>query len=134
MNSWNAWLLHETSQVVLSGAMGGIVRWLTLRERLSSGIVSVIVGAICAVYLGPLVQPLLAPFVQVVLTEQVSRASFTGFIVGIGGITFSGFIIDLIKAKRIEMKPKSDTAEPTTLGNKLSDIYGETENKKGSQS
>ncbi len=133
MDKWNAWLLQETAQVILSGAMGGVVRWLTLRERFSVGIVSVIVGAICAVYLGPLVQPILAPFVQVVLTEQVSRSSFTGFIVGIGGITFSGFIIDIIRAKRREAEPKLSPDDQKVLGAKLREIYGEIDDAKGSR-
>lgn len=97
------WLLTEKAQVIISGTLGGVVRWLTLRERCTEGLVSVIVGAICAVYLGPLVEPILKPFVQVILTEQISRSSFTGFIVGIGGITFAGFVIDVVRAKRREV-------------------------------
>lgn len=127
MDEINSWLLKETVQVILSGAMGGVVRWLTLKERASSGIVSIIVGAICAVYLGPLVQPILAPFIQVVLTEQVSRASFTGFIVGIGGISISGFIIDVIRARREEAKAKLPKSDLDVLGAKLKELYAEIE-------
>lgn len=103
MNDLWKWMLAETPQVVISGALGGLVRWMTLRERFSVGTVSVTVGAICAVYLGPIVQPILNPFVQVILTEQVSRSSFTGFLVGIGGITLSGFFIDVVRARRREV-------------------------------
>jgi fluoride ion exporter CrcB/FEX len=103
MHEFPSWILNEKVQVIISGALGGLVRWLTLRERFPAGVVSVVVGSICSVYLGPLVQPILNPFVQVVLTEQVSRSSFTGFLVGIGGITFSGFVIDVIRARRKEV-------------------------------
>lgn len=120
-----AWLATETGQVITSGAMGGVVRWLTLREPVTSGFASIVVGAICAMYLGPLVQPMLAPFVQVVLTEQVSRASFTGFIVGIGGISLSGFVIDMIRAKRRETAPRISVDDQRVLGAKLREIYGE---------
>jgi fluoride ion exporter CrcB/FEX len=138
VNEFYAWLLTEKAQVIVSGGLGGIVRWLTLREKMSDGFVSVVVGAICALYLGPLVQPILAPFIQVVLTEAVSRASFTAFIVGLGGITFSGFVIDMVKAKRGEVrrsermarKPSPHEVQPLPptvlhhLGRELRAYYG----------
>ena len=52
------WLWTEPGKAALAGALGGIVRWVTLREHWRDGVLSLLVGSICAVYLGPLVAPL----------------------------------------------------------------------------
>lgn len=107
MHDEYSWLFGTKAQVILSGALGGVVRWLTLKESVPAGIVSVIVGAICAVYLGPIVEPMLAPFVKVVLVEEQGRASFAGFILGMTGITVSGFVIDVMRARKREAERKA---------------------------
>lgn len=90
----------EIVRLALSGMLGGVVRWLTLREGWRQGLASVVVGAICAVYLGPLVVPLLAPIVGGLVVEANGRSSLSGFLIGAGGTTFSGFLIDVWRIRR----------------------------------
>ena len=97
-------LLGDKGSTILAGALGGVVRWITLKERLREGIASVVCGAICAVYLGPIIRPAITPLIGSFVLEEASRSAFGGFILGLGGITVSGFVIDFIKgwARRTE--------------------------------
>jgi hypothetical protein len=87
---WNAY-----GQLILAGAAGGIVRWLTLREGWWQGITSVVIGAILAVYIGPHAVWMLSPVITFVGGTPESVMGLGGFIVGVGGIVVSGFLIDL---------------------------------------
>lgn len=90
-------MLAEKGSTILAGALGGVVRWITLKETAKEGAASVICGAICAVYLGPLIQPAITPLLGTFVVEEASRSAFGGFILGLGGITVSGFVIDFLK-------------------------------------
>lgn len=104
-------LLGEKGSAVLAGALGGVVRWITLKERPREGIASVIVGAICAVYLGPIIRPAITPLIGSFVLEEASRSAFGGFILGLGGITVSGFVIDFLKGWA--RRPDRDKGEQT---------------------
>lgn len=99
----------EKAQVILAGAAGGVVRWLTLRQNWKDGMVAIIVGAICATYISPLAFPILDPMLKVVISDFVQRATFAGFIVGLGGIGLAGFILDTISSFRRERKNEKDS-------------------------
>lgn len=86
--------------VVLAGALGGLVRWLTLRSHPLDGIIAIVVGAIAAGYLGPLAEPAMDALLGGVIVEESSRASFGGFIIGLGGVSITGFVMDFWRAKR----------------------------------
>lgn len=90
-------ILGGTGATVLAGALGGVVRWITLKENAREGLASIVCGAICAVYLGPIIRPALTPLLGSFVLEEASRAAFGGFILGLGGITVSGFVIDFLK-------------------------------------
>ncbi len=96
------WLLSEPGKAALAGALGGIVRWVTLREHWRDGILSLLVGAICAVYLGPLVAPILEPVIGK-LAPGGDTVGFSAFVVGIGGMSISGLLIDVFRARRAEV-------------------------------
>jgi hypothetical protein len=96
------WLGTEPGKAALAGALGGIVRWVTLREHWRDGILSLLVGAICAVYLGPLVAPILEPVIGN-LAPGGDTAGFSAFIVGIGGMSISGLLIDIFRARLAEV-------------------------------
>lgn len=98
-----AWLFSEQGRAAIAGAAGGIVRWVTLREHWKDGSLSLVVGAICAIYLGPLVAPMLEPVIGEI-APQSDAAGFSSFVVGLGGISLSGFLIDVIRARRAETK------------------------------
>lgn len=103
-----AWLLGEKGQIAIAGALGGIVRWLSLREDWQSGLISIIVGAICALYLAPLAIPTIEPLIGKIVVDSASRAGFSGFLIGIGGIAVSGFVIDLWKARTRQVKREKE--------------------------
>lgn len=89
----------DGASAVVAGAAGGVVRWVTLRNDWKEGFSAIIVGALCALYLGPIVTPLLEPVVGVIAPEGDS-SGFSSFVVGLGGISLSGWIIDIIRARR----------------------------------
>ncbi|KAF0137428.1 MAG: hypothetical protein FD152_479 [Xanthobacteraceae bacterium] len=108
MQDFFAWLLTEKAQAAVSGAMGGVVRWLSLREDWRSGFISVVVGAICSLYLGPIALPVLEPVLGKMVVDPASRAGLSGFLIGLGGIAVSGFLIDLWQAHRLLKRKKAD--------------------------
>ena len=87
--------------MALAGAFGGAVRWMSIREDIKSGIISILVGSICSVYLSPLAIPMLEPILGKLVIDESARAGFSGFLLGVGGIAVSGFIIDVWKSRRI---------------------------------
>lgn len=95
----SAWVHTDAGQAALAGAAGGMVRWLTLREKPRDGLVSLAVGCLCALYLGPLVEPLLQPVVGA-LTHDQGADGFSSFVVGLGGIGLAGFVIDVMRSFR----------------------------------
>ena len=99
-----AWLFSPVVKLAIAGALGGVVRWLTLKQPLLDGLVSVIVGSICAVYIGPAIQPLLRPVVDFAGVDADAMQGLGGFLVGIGGILVSGFILDLWQLRRKLLK------------------------------
>lgn len=94
-----AWLGTDIGKAVLAGALGGLVRWLTLREHWREGVAALIVGAVCAVYLGPLVEPILAP-VFGAITPDKRADEFSSFVVGLGGVGLVGMMIETTRAFR----------------------------------
>lgn len=92
------WLFSDAGKAAVAGALGGLVRWITLREKPREGLGALIVGAICALYLGPIVEPILEPAIGRIAPDNDS-AGFASFVVGLGGISLAGFVIDVIKAR-----------------------------------
>lgn len=88
------WITNtETWTAAFAGALGGVVRWVTLRADWREGVGAIIVGSICALYLGPLVEPLLEPVVGAI-APQSDSTGFSGFIVGLGGISLTGWLLE----------------------------------------
>lgn len=96
---WN-WVMSIKGEAAVAGAAGGIVRWATLREDWKTGATSLIVGMLCAVYLSETgAGAIEAAFKTFGLTKSIDKGA-AGFIVGIGGVTISGFVLDVIKVFR----------------------------------
>lgn len=109
----------EKGSTILAGALGGVVRWITLKERIREGIASVCAGAICAVYLGPVIQPAITPLIGSFVLEEAARVSFGGFVLGLGGITVAGFLIDFLKGwarRSIDKDDPPGTKPPAKKG------------------
>lgn len=99
-----AWLFSPAAKLAIAGALGGVVRWLTLKQPPLDGLISVVVGAICAVYIGPAIHPILRPVIDLAGVEMDAAQGLGGFLVGIGGILVSGFFLDLWQLRRKLLK------------------------------
>ena len=87
----------KTVAAAVAGAAGGVVRWLTLRERLwPEGVINTVVGSLSALYLGPLAEPML----EKVLGQFDGGENLGSFLIGLGGMTVSNIIIDAWAARR----------------------------------
>ncbi len=93
------WMMNDTTAAAIAGALGGVVRWLTLRHDWREGAVAIVVGSICAIYLGPLVEPLLDPVIGRIAPDN-DATGFASFITGLGGISIAGLILDVINVRR----------------------------------
>ena len=99
------WVFGEKGQVLLAGAAGGIIRWMTLRQSWQEGLISIFSGAICAFYLGPLGTWIFRP----IFDEPEQQATMSGFVVGFIGLGIAGFIMDMWKRrKRIFFSEEDD--------------------------
>ncbi len=87
-------------QTGIAGTLGGAVRWMTLRSDWRTGLIGLVVGGISSLYLSPLVRPILGPLVGLLTYDPFQTANFSGFVVGISGITITGLIMDIIAARR----------------------------------
>lgn len=106
-NDFFQWLATDPGRMAVAGALGGIVRGLTLRESWSERVVSLLVGSICALYLGPIVSPIIEPFIKVVAPSG-DILGFSSFVVGLSGITFSRLLIAVVAARRKEIEQGKD--------------------------
>ena len=107
----------DKTQLIIAGALGGLVRWLTLRDHWADGLISIIVGAISSLYLSPLALPALTPFLGNLGMPPESVTGLSGFLLGIGGITASGFFIDVWRARRRFLKQQA--VEPQFTGGEV---------------
>lgn len=96
----------------IAGSLGGLVRWLALSERPQRGIISIIVGGLCAIYLSPLVGPLIDPVIRVAISDPVSRADFAGFVVGLSGIGAARFIMGILSRRARDIEAQDDDEPP----------------------
>lgn len=101
------WLGSDPGRAALAGALGGIVRWLTLRHSWKEGVVTLIVGGICAMYLGPLALPLIEPFIAKVAPTG-DAGGLSSFLIGMGGISISGLVLDMFDRRRRGIKGEED--------------------------
>ncbi len=106
-NDYWSWIMTDQARTALAGAAGGIVRWVTLRERWQDGAASLLVGSICALYVGPFVNPLIKPMIGDLAPNGDSNG-FASFIVGLGGISVAGLLIDLIRTRATKVKEGDD--------------------------
>lgn len=102
----NAMSQYPVLGQAIAGAAGGVVRTLTPPHGKPWEIIpNVVVGALCAVYLGPVALAMLQNVSGVEISDQGNNLG--AFLVGLFGMTLTGFLIDLLKIaheKRQEAK------------------------------
>lgn len=93
----------------VAGAAGGVVRTLTPPHGKPWEIIpNVVIGALCAVYLGPVALGMLQSLTGVEITEQGNNLG--AFLVGLFGMTLTGFMIDALKIAREKRQETDDDA------------------------
>jgi len=102
-----SWIGSEPGKAALAGALGGIVRWITLKPSWREGAGTLLVGAICAVYLGPIALPIIESTVGKIVPGG-DMAGLSSFLVGIGGISLSGLVLDIFERRRRDLKGDND--------------------------
>ena len=102
-------MTHDLTRGFAIGALGGVVRWLTLRHTWQEGLVTIIVGGICAMYLGPLAIPILEPFIETIAPAG-DPGGLSSFLIGMGGISISGLILDIFDRRRRDVDKGGDDA------------------------
>ncbi len=99
-----------TTSTAIAGAAGGVVRWFTTREKMwPDGLINVVVGAICAVYLTPIVVPVIEPVVGKIVASPDQISGLSGVVIGIGGLSVSGFIMDLWRTRTARLTANKDS-------------------------
>jgi len=107
-----SWLNSPITKLALAGALGGVVRWATLKQPPFDGLISVVVGCICAIYVGPAINPIMRPVIDLAGIDLEAAQGLGGFLVGIGGILVSGFFLDLWQLRRRLLKQGGSTDGP----------------------
>lgn len=101
------WLASDGGHAALAGALGGVVRWLTLQHSWREGITTLVVGSICAIYIGPLALPILEQTLGKIV-QNGDMAGLASFLTGIGGLSLSGIVIDVFHRRRAEILKDGD--------------------------
>ena len=91
---WFASIITGKEPVIVAGAAGGVVRWIRLKERFLDGVLSIAVGAVCALYVSPVLEPLVSGWIPHDAITETQRIGFSGFIIGLLGVGSVGFILD----------------------------------------
>lgn len=103
---------NTSTQIALSGAMGGAVRWLRLREPFLEGLRLMLIGAITAHYAGRAISPMADPLIGKMVADEYIRLTFVGFLIGFSGSNVWGLYADLMQARR-HMRDNLDKTGPT---------------------
>lgn len=104
------WFFGPDARLALAGGLGGAVSWLTRRGSIVDGVVQIVVGAICAVYLAPIANPTVIAQLGPITGSPDELARLSGFVLGIGGVSVSGFLIDFWHFRRLALT-KKDTSD-----------------------
>lgn len=99
-------LRSSEAQAALAGASGGLVRTLRFRTGWVDGVSSVIVGALCSIYLHPLAMPLLFPTLGRMGLSDHQLLGLSGMLTGMAGMALVGLVLDTVASRR-----KSDLAK-----------------------
>jgi len=98
------WLTTDKTQLLVAGALGGLVRWITLRDKWTDGLASVVVGTICALYVSPLTIPIVTPALGGIGMPPESTNGLSGFLTGVAGIALSGILIDFWRLRKRQLE------------------------------
>jgi len=99
------WLTEPGGQLAVAGAFGGLVKSITMRERLIEGVGSLIVGTACSVYASPIALIIFEPALGRLVTKPGALDQFAGFTAGIAGMAIVAFILEAWRGWRRLVRP-----------------------------
>lgn len=106
------YISSESAQIIVAGIAGGVVRVVTLKETRWRATGSLLVGGIMALYAGPVALPVVEAVVGVLHVDPASAATLSGFLMGLGGITFAQAILRIYDAFGLKSKPDNRGDRP----------------------
>ena len=92
-------------KTAMAGFCGAIVYWITNKKSPRDGLLCMIVGVISAIYLGPLIEPIIAKAFE---TTSELPQTLSGFICGMCGISLNGLILDLVHFRTRAIREKEN--------------------------
>lgn len=102
MSTWELfWVLY--GELLLFGALGGVVRWGVNKEKPVDGVVGVILGAIIGLTLQPVAADWLAGYVVIDQADPGAAKRSGAFLLGVAGVWPIQFGLDWMR-KRFEIK------------------------------
>ena len=90
---------HHLSDVI-AGALGGAVRWAALKLPFRDGLLALLIGSICALYMAPIGDALLGTVLSRLISDPQQSLRLGGFFIGIAGIASFGFVIEALRIWR----------------------------------
>lgn len=108
---FNDFFPDGVEKAATAGFFGAIAYWITNKKNPRDGVMCLIVGVISAIYLGPLIEPVLRQFTG---PDSELPATLAGFVCGMSGISLNGLIVDLVHGRArmlrdaAELKGKDD--------------------------
>lgn len=101
---------ENAEQMAMAGAAGSIIYWISNRQSPKNGLISIVVGAITAIYLGPAVSPILS---QAFGASSEIPTHLSSYICGMMGISMNGLILDVFKGRLLSLRGVSQKAGET---------------------
>lgn len=91
-------LASPTGAALLAGVAGGVLRWVSEKEKPADGVATVVAGAITAVYLGPPTTYFVAHWLDMAVDDPQLVAGVS-FVVGVGGISIGALIVSAFRSR-----------------------------------
>lgn len=106
---------HPDFTVFVSGCAGGLVKWVRFKEPFFTGLTSVLVGGVLAIFLAPLSFAIIASSLGRLLElEAYQSARLGGFISGAIGVALVGIVIDYFMSMLEKLKKKEPSNDGQT--------------------
>lgn len=87
-----------TGMAAFAGIAGGVLRWVSEKEKPIDGLATVIAGALTAIYIGPPATYVVARWLQMPVDEPQLVAGVS-FVVGVGGISIGSLLVSAFRSR-----------------------------------
>lgn len=108
-----AWFTGESGRILIASGLGGLVRWIAdEKRRISTGVVSIIGGAIVGYYCWPLLLHVPTLWSSEPIEKSPEAIAMAGFLAGTMGVSGVKILVAVIEARAAALKgSKHDASE-----------------------